>query len=364
MTTFRKPVCSRILAADDNETNLELLREILEDEYDVILASSGEEALQMAQSHAPDLVLLDIMMPGIDGYETCRRLRQHHITRSAKILMLSAKDLTTDRLHGYSAGADDYLCKPFDHDELLAKVKVHLRMKSVEEASENKSRILDLLKHGLDAPVSAIVDDMENSVGDMKGLSEAGCDLAKSLCAAGNWLQGMLNKCERFSQLNTGSYPFDFEVLDINHLIQFVVDDFRQLARTRNIDLKFRAMEEAAMAEIDRNEFTAAVSALVDNALQFAPIGGRAEVYLDEHNDQWRLLVSDNGCGLMSERIATLFEPFANREAVLRGDGDGLSLAIAQRALRCHGGDIRAIEHIHHGASFELTIPQALIVVD
>lgn len=364
MNNFRRPVCSRILAVDDNATNLALLQEMLEDDYDLVCVASGAAALEAAEAKSPDLVLLDIMMPAMDGYETCRRLRKMAATRGAKILMLSAKDMTSDRIEGYNAGADDYLCKPFDHDELLAKVKVHLRMKSVEEASENKSRILDLLKHGLDAPVSAIVNEAEKSFVNSALISEVGCDLAKSLCIAGKWLQGILAKCERFAQLESGGYPFEFESLDIAHVTQFVVDDFRRLAKSRNVTLSFYSPEAEAIAEVDRNEFTAAVSALVENAVAFAPLGGKVSVYLDDHNGDWRLLVADNGAGLMSERIATLFEPFANRQAVLAGDGDGLSLAIAQRAMRCHGGDIRAIEHSQHGAAFELTVPRVALVAN
>lgn len=335
---------------------------MLEDEYDLVCVSSGEAALEAAESKTPDLVLLDIMMPGMDGYETCRQLRKNRTTRNAKILMLSAKDMTADRIEGYNAGADDYLCKPFDHEELLAKVKVHLRMKAVEEASENKSRILDLLKHGLDAPVSAIVADAEKTFINSSLVSEAGCELARSLCVAGNWLQGILKKCERFAQLETGNYPFEFETLDIAHITQFAIDDFRTLADTRNIQLAFFPPDSEAKAKIDRAEFTAALQALIENAISFAPVGGKVSVYLDDHEGSWRLLIADNGCGLMNERIATLFEPFANREAVLAGDGDGLSLAIAQRAIRCHGGDLRAIEDTTHGAAFELTVPRVSLV--
>ena len=117
---------SRILLVDDNPTNLAILAEMLGDEYRWEAATSGEEALEIAPDFQPDLILLDVMMPGINGYETCRRIRANPALRNVKIVMVSAKALVSERLEGYDAGADDYLTKPFDEEELLAKVRVYL----------------------------------------------------------------------------------------------------------------------------------------------------------------------------------------------------------------------------------------------
>jgi diguanylate cyclase (GGDEF)-like protein len=126
----------RILIVDDNETNLDILEELLGDDYELSRATSGEECLEVADKCLPDLVLLDIMMPGIDGYETCRRLRATRNLEHTKVIMLSAKTRLDERLAGYEAGGDDYLPKPFDSDELLSKVRVFLRLKTAEESTQ------------------------------------------------------------------------------------------------------------------------------------------------------------------------------------------------------------------------------------
>jgi DNA-binding response OmpR family regulator len=130
------PQHSTILIVDDHPSNVALLEEILGDDYQLKTATCGEEALAVAPDCQPDLILLDIMMPGLDGYETCRRLRAHPLLRQPKILMVSAKALVSERLHGYEAGADDYITKPFDAGELLAKVRVYLRLKTAEDAEQ------------------------------------------------------------------------------------------------------------------------------------------------------------------------------------------------------------------------------------
>ncbi len=123
----------KILVVDDDAANLNIISEILAGRYNYVTAENGEEALKKAQIFVPDLVLLDIIMPGIDGYEVCKRLRFDSMYANTKILFLSAKELVKDRLTGYDAGGDDYITKPFDEDELLAKIKVFLRLKNEEE---------------------------------------------------------------------------------------------------------------------------------------------------------------------------------------------------------------------------------------
>ena len=119
---------NKVLIVDDDEINVDVLVKLLQDHYVLATARSGERCLEKTDGFAPDVVLLDIMLPGIDGYETCRRLRTGGNGRIPQIVLVSAKASTQERLRGYEAGADDYVTKPFDHDELRAKVRVHARL--------------------------------------------------------------------------------------------------------------------------------------------------------------------------------------------------------------------------------------------
>ena len=117
-------VKKRILVVDDDPDNNTIMEELLGGDYHVKIATTGEEALEIALDFLPDIILLDIMMPGIDGYDVCRRLREHSTLQYAKIIMVSAKAMVSERLKGYEVGANDYLTKPFEEDELLEKVRV------------------------------------------------------------------------------------------------------------------------------------------------------------------------------------------------------------------------------------------------
>src|SRR5215813_382048 len=127
---------SRILIVDDHPTNVAILEEILGEHYTLKTPTCGEEALAIALDFKPALILLDIMMPEIGGYETCRRLRGHPDLCHIKMIMVFARALAAERLQGYEAGADDYITKPFDEEELVAKVWVHMRLRSLEEVEQ------------------------------------------------------------------------------------------------------------------------------------------------------------------------------------------------------------------------------------
>jgi DNA-binding response OmpR family regulator len=138
----------RVLAVDDSVANLEIIEEILDDQYDLKTAATGEEALEIAVEFQPDVVLLDIMMSGMNGYEVCQQIRANPALRHTRIIMVSAKAMTSERIEGYEAGANVYIAKPFDGDELLAKIRREIRLAAVEQAQ---------------GPIKAIINGREAS---------------------------------------------------------------------------------------------------------------------------------------------------------------------------------------------------------
>jgi CheY-like chemotaxis protein len=128
MSPFRK-----VLIVDDNETNLAILTELLESDFTLRAVRAGEEALRVAERFQPGIILLDVMMPGLDGYQTCRRMRASPLLQDAVIIMLSAKAMPSEQAAGIDAGADDYVTKPFDDSELLEKIRKHAPLEYAAE---------------------------------------------------------------------------------------------------------------------------------------------------------------------------------------------------------------------------------------
>lgn len=152
------------MAVDDDPNNIAILEELLAEDYDLETTTSGELALEVAQTFRPDVILLDIMMPGMDGYQVCQRLREQSTFKYTKIIMVSARAMIPERIEGYKAGADDYITKPFDGDEFIAKIQVYLRLKRAEEANPARQAITVKAMDDLRAPL-AIVRSVISDVG-------------------------------------------------------------------------------------------------------------------------------------------------------------------------------------------------------
>ncbi len=155
-----------ILIVDDNRRNIEIIERLLRNDYNILTAESGERALEIAESDRPDIILLDIMMPGLNGYEVCRQLRSQSRHARTKIIMVSAKALTAERLEGYQAGADDYVTKPFDLDELEAKVKVYARLNVEENTKATIAGLLTRLSERIGPPLSFLQESVDLLAGD------------------------------------------------------------------------------------------------------------------------------------------------------------------------------------------------------
>ena len=133
----------KVLAVDDNDLNLEIIKEILDGQYDLKIVKTGEEALEFAVDFRPDVVLLDIMLPGMDGYEVSQRLRANPALKYTRIIMVSAKAMTSERIEGYQAGANVYIAKPFSESELLTKIRQQIRLADMEREEEPIKAIID-----------------------------------------------------------------------------------------------------------------------------------------------------------------------------------------------------------------------------
>ena len=151
---------NKILAVDDNSINLSVIKELLGSQYDLMTVSTGLDVLKMAQEFRPDLIILDIMLPDIDGYEVCQQIRKNSLLRYTKIIMISAKAMVSERLKGYQVGADDYLTKPYDGEELLAKVCAHLRPKPIKEIQQNEQNLLNTLYGKINALLNSLVNSL------------------------------------------------------------------------------------------------------------------------------------------------------------------------------------------------------------
>lgn len=348
----------KILVVDDNLINITIIKELLSDSYQLETAMSGEEALEVAARFRPDLVLLDIMMPGIDGFEVCRKLRMDPVLRRTKVIMISAKTQLSDRIEGYEAGADDYLTKPFEEAEFLAKVKVYLRLKSVEEVEHLKDDILTLIRHEAFTPLNGIMMSAEIL---KQGESDADevRDLAEIIVESADKLNSFMNKMLTYSALKSGNCTLDKVEASLSSLITNGCQKNETAIKTKQLILT-TAIPSDLTIKIDIHQVEASVTAILDNAIRFSPENSEIKIHATQEESCIVLTIEDLGPGIDKEKLLNIFEPFHDMDVLHHTEGHGLSLAMTQLIMELHGGSIQITSPAkdEKGTSVSLRFPR------
>ncbi|MEE4380164.1 MAG: hybrid sensor histidine kinase/response regulator [Candidatus Competibacteraceae bacterium] len=351
-------VREKILIVDDNPTNIEILQEYLEDNYDLEIASSGEEALEKAASFQPAIILLDIMMPGMDGYEVCKRVRATPSLAHIKIIILSVKAMLSERLEGYTSGADDYITKPFEEEELLAKVRVYLRLKSVEEMNELNSNLLAMLSHETRTPLTSILMPVEILLADQAMDADKRKTLLDIVYDGTKNLQKLFDKIFLLNTLKTGTATLDFVQADLCELTSAAIEALSKAAEARNLRIEPQ-LPDNLVVRLDRKKIQQVIESILDNAVRFSPACSAVQINVFEDNQYAMVTIADHGEGIDPQFLAQVFNEFACSDVDHHGGGHGLSLAIAKQIVSYHDGTIDAESTPEIGTTITLRLPLA-----
>ena len=348
----------KILLVDDNPTNIAILEEILEEDYQLAIAMCGEEALAAAPDFRPDIILLNVMMPGIDGYETCRQIRANPTLKNTKIIMVSAKALVSERLQGYEAGANDYITKPFNKDELLAKIRVYLQLKCVEEVNQLKSDVITLLNHESGTPLHIILlaIDLLRSEDNMDAEEQESC--LEDIYQSTKQLHHLFQKVATLSALKAGSCEFAFAEKDLCEVINEAVYEMAGQAETRGVRIE-EDLPEAASTLVDPRQMKEIVKILLDNAIRFSPAEGCVTIRIVQESDAYLLSVSDEGKGIDPDFLPRVFDEFTTPDVMHHSAGHGLNLAIARHIVAAHNGTISVESTPGEKTVFTVRLPVA-----
>lgn len=349
------PSLRRVLAVDDNPRNLAIIAKSLGNRFQLVDASSGEEALEISERYRPEAVLLDIMMPGLDGYETCRRLRESRTTRATKIIMVSARAGTSDRLEGYAAGADDFVTKPFDPDELVAKLEVYLRLKSAEEVNRVNSEMLTLLGHETRTPLTSILTPA-SLLADDPSLTVEQRQLAKIISDGGLRLLRLIERVTLLSELKSGSMPLATLPCEIEPLVNRAYAAVRASLARNDVHIEFEP-NAALLFRGDSEMLQKAVESLLHNAVRLSPPAATILVAVQREGPWVTLTVADQGPGVPPAHMDRLFDEFSVTDVAHHTQGLGLGLAIARQIIELHGGRITAVNGAERGAEFTIHLP-------
>ena len=361
---------ANILIVDDTPDNLRLLVGILDQlGYEVRPAMSGAQALQAAEHAPPDLVLLDVTMPEMDGYEVCRRFKASERLTDIPVIFLTALSDIADKVKAFEVGGVDYITKPFHLEEVHARVRTHLALRraNVELArSYSKLQELEQLREDL---VHMVVHDMRSPLTVMSGhlsflqdecakLSpEAAADLQAALLGA-QVITRMANDLLDVSRLEQGKLPLHLAEHNLGDLAEQVRTTLRGLERSRDIELEVAA---PAVIACDGGIVQRVLENLLNNAIKHTPSGSAIHISVFPRNDGARVAVSDQGPGVPLEARQKIFEKFGVVAARKQDHyhSAGLGLAFCKLAVQAHGGTIGVEPVEPHGSTFWFELPRS-----
>ena len=375
---------AKILVIDDNPETVELAAINLEMEgYEVYSASNGEEGLKLAEM-MPDVILLDVMMPGIDGLEVCRRLKGNPQTGDILVIMLTARTTMEDILKGFEGGADEYITKPFKVEELLARVRSMVRIKKaqdelkglnetleekvaektamLEDANRKlanlekaKSDFLILLSHELRTPLHGILGFSELLMDTLS--SEDQIDSCRMIVESGQRLLRLSETAILLTSLQIEKYDFTMEDIPVEDIMEDVFLRGTLLAREKRIELTEDTSIGDEFLKGDRTLMARCLTDVLDNAAKFAPEGGRVAITSIVKNETLLIEITDNGPGFSKEALDQLFDLFSPGKVYQHKEGGGLSLAAAKIIMDIHAGSIHAENRPEGGALVRLMLP-------
>ncbi len=348
------PLSQKILIVDDVQVNVQIIKKSLQDKYIIETAESGEDALQIIPEFRPDLILLDIMMPGIDGYEVCRRVRKEPQYRFTKIILVSAKSLVDDRLQGYEAGADDYITKPFDKKELEAKVQVFSQLKHEEELSQLKGDLLLLFSHETKTPLSVIIG-LSEILQKSYDLGDDPKEHLETISKKAYQLLEFINKTALICSLKSGIEPSKSIGSATTHLKEATMA-LKDTASQKKVVFELDIIDDMELY-VDWAIFDKALGFVLENAVKFSPEGGTVTVQTELSNGQCVIRIIDQGEGIKQDWIDNIFDEFAVQNIMHHQKGQGLSLAISRYIMELHNGTIDVESTLGNGATFILKLP-------
>jgi signal transduction histidine kinase len=362
MTNSKK---QKILIIEDNIINVTILLEQLNlYGYKTLIAENGEIGIKRAIFAQPDLILLDIMMPGIDGYETCRQLKDHPKTKDIPIIFVTALTATKSRVKGFEFGAVDYITKPFQQEEVIARIKTHLTMqeqkKKLEELNQTKNTFFSIIAHDLRGAFMPLVGAMSILEQIIKKYDDKKLHkYSETVSGSIKNIHKLLDNLLCWGRIQCQKLTVNPHAIDMFKLMEWLIDLYKEQADQKNIQLTHSIPPELFVCA-DSDMIETVFRNLITNAIKFTNIGGSVSISYDQDQDDMAFLVTDTGIGISEERIEGIFKTDSkNKTKGTAGEsGTGLGLILCNEFIKLNNGHISVKSQLNQGTTFSVHLPK------
>ena len=353
----------KILVVDDEELNRSLMEAMLLPlGYEVIFAKDGVEALEVVKESSLDVILLDIMMPKMDGYEVARRLKEDEATKIIPIVMVTALKEVGDRVKALEAGATDFLTKPVDRTEVRARVSSLVQVKAYQEELNRSNKELEqfayVVSHDLREPlrmVTSFAQSLEKRYKEK--LDKTADEYINFIVDGAARMQRLIDDILLYSRVSTRAKPF--EPVEMENILMTVLSNLSVAIDEAKADI---TSDLLPAINADTSQMGQVLQNLIANAIKFSKPGERPAVHISarKENKEWVFSVKDNGIGIDPELFGRLFVLFQRLHTQDQYPGTGIGLAVTKKIVERHGGRIWIDSKPGEGATFFFSIPAEL----
>lgn len=363
----------KILVVDDTEANLLLLKALLQKVgFKIITATNGLDALDLVEKERPDLLLLDVMMPIMDGYKTALKIRDNLEFDTLPIIFLTALNSSEDVVKGFSNGGNDFITKPFNKEELIIRIRHQLSLVAARRIIDKQTEELIRTIEGRDKLYSVIAHDLRGPLGSIKMILEylimsldrdmIGDENAEMLSVVSHTTENLfllLDNLLKWTKNQMGRLNVVFQEIEVVGIVEGVVDIYKSMAQMKEIDIKIDAPQEA-LGWGDADMIKTVVRNLLGNAIKFSYPKG--EIHLNVRDSDTSVIVDvvDHGCGVKEEdqskmlRTDVQFSTFGTKNE----EGSGLGLLLCQDLVKKINGEFWFTSIPNEGSTFSFSIPK------
>jgi two-component system sensor histidine kinase/response regulator len=361
----------KILIVDDVVSNVLLLKILLTNEkFQVCTASNGNMCIEQAKKEHPDLILLDVMMPDISGFDTAVILKKDPETLDIPIIFLTALNNPSDLVHGFQVGANDFLTKPFNKEELVMRVMHQISLvaakriivqqnEELKRTISNRDKMYSVIAHDLRSPMASIrmVLNLAVNVVSPETVGEEIFGLLDKANRESEETHDLLDNLLKWTKSQTGRLNVVYQDIDLDDIVPGVVDIFKMIAEMKKIDLQYIPCEEKVIVRADNDMIKTIIRNFISNAIKFTPENKGIEVFFKREGDFAKICVRDHGVGIAPERLDSIFHKGETTYGTGGEEGSGLGLQLCQDFARKNGGDAMVESTLGEGSTFSVLIP-------
>ena len=361
-----------ILIIDDNKKNLQVIGNVLrEDKYKIAVATNGKDGIRLVEKIRPDLILLDIMMPEMDGFTACGIIKKKHENKEIPIIFLTAKTETEDIVKGFENGGVDYITKPFKKDELLVRIKTHIELKKSKDTIRKQAEDLRVLNDFKNTIFSIIAHDLKGAIGGFKEVTTflsfdietitkgEAKDFIFLLKERADIIYMLLENLLLWARTQKKEIKVSPQKIHLKQLTDDLINEYHTFS-TKPLIIS-SSIPETINVKGDIEMIKIIMRNLISNAIKFTPENGEINIYSSEKNGDVSVFIQDNGIGIKQEDIDKLFNDKVHftTYGTNQEKGSGLGLKICKELIEMNEGKISVNSDTGSGSVFNFSLKKA-----